>query len=110
MLPFSELGSRLGLQADEMIPHGRWLGRVDHRRVLDRLADAPRARYINVTAITAITSTPLGEGKTTTTLGLIQGRGAIGKRATGAIRRPSGGPTFNTEGSAAVEADPGCRT
>ena len=107
MLPFSELGSRLGLQADEMIPHGRWLGRLNHRRVLDRLADAPRARHINVTAIT---STPLGEGKTTTTIGLIQGLGAIGKRATGAIRQPSGGPTFNKEGSAAVEADPGCRT
>ena len=107
MLPFSELGSRLGLQADEMIPHSRWLGRVDHRRVLDRLADAPRARYVNVTAIT---STPLGEGRTTTTVGLIQGLGAIGKRATGAIRQPSGGPTFNIEGSAAVEADPGCRT
>ena len=98
MLSFSELGKRLGLHADEMIPHGRWLGRVDYRRVLDRLADAPRARYIDVTAITP---TPLGEGKTTTTIGLIQGLGAIGRRATGAIRQPSGGPTFNIKGSAA---------
>jgi formate--tetrahydrofolate ligase len=98
MLPFTALGESLGLAPDEMIPHGRWLGRVDHRKVLDRLGANQRARYIDVTAITP---TPLGEGKTTTTIGLIQGLGALGKMATGAIRQPSGGPTFNIKGSAA---------
>ncbi|MFH2072566.1 MAG: formate--tetrahydrofolate ligase, partial [Actinomycetota bacterium] len=98
MLPFAALGEHLGLTDGEMIPHGRWLGRVDHRKVLDRLGGAPRARYIDVTAITP---TPFGEGKTTTTIGLIQGLGVLGKQATGAIRQPSGGPTFNIKGSAA---------
>ena len=82
-----------------MIPHGTWLGRVDYRTVLDRLGGRRRARYIDVTAITP---TPLGEGKTTTTIGLIQGLGQARQAAsTGAIRQPSGGPTFNIKGSAA---------
>ena len=67
-------------------------------RVLGRLQHAPLGKYVDVTAITP---TPLGEGKTTTTLGLVQGLGYLGKRVTGAIRQPSGGPTFNVKGSAA---------
>ena len=64
-----------------------------------RLGDPPRrAKYIDVTAITP---TPLGEGKTTTTLGLVQGLGRLGRRALGTVRQPSGGPTFNIKGSAA---------
>ena len=66
--------------------------------MLDRLKDAPTAKYIDVTAITP---TPFGEGKTTTTIGLIQGLGKCGKRPTGAIRQPSAGPTFNIKGGAA---------
>jgi formate--tetrahydrofolate ligase len=77
---------------------GRTLGKVDYMKVLDRLKGAPQAKYINVTAITP---TPLGEGKTTTAIGLIEGLGKMGKRAVGAIRQPSGGPTFNIKGSAA---------
>ena len=98
MKTFNQLGQELGLEDDELIPHGKWLGRVDYRAVLDRLESAPQAKYIDVTAITP---TPLGEGKTTSAIGLIQGLGKLGKRVTGAIRQPSGGPTFNIKGSAA---------
>jgi formate--tetrahydrofolate ligase len=98
MKTFGQLGQELGLQGDELIPYGKWLGRVDYRAVLDRLESAPQAKYIDVTAITP---TPLGEGKTTTAIGLIQGLGRLGERVTGAIRQPSGGPTFNIKGSAA---------
>ncbi len=98
MKTFDQLGQELGLQGDEMIPYGKWLGRVDYRAVLDRLESAPPAKYIDVTAITP---TPLGEGKTTSAIGLIQGLGKLGESVTGAIRQPSGGPTFNIKGSAA---------
>jgi len=67
-------------------------------RVLERLKDRPSGKYVDVTAITP---TPLGEGKTTTTMGLVEGLGRLGKRVTGGIRQPSGGPTFNIKGSAA---------
>jgi formate--tetrahydrofolate ligase len=98
MLPVAELGRRLGIEDAELIPFGRSLGRVDHRLVLQRVGSRRRARYV---VVTAITPTPLGEGKTTTTIELIQGLGALGERVTGAIRQPSGGPTFNIKGSAA---------
>ncbi|NQV05394.1 formate--tetrahydrofolate ligase, partial [bacterium] len=98
MKTFDQLGKELGLQGDELIPYGKWLGKVDYRAVLERLESAPQAKYIDVTAITP---TPLGEGKTTSAIGLIQGLGKLGKRVTGAIRQPSGGPTFNIKGSAA---------
>ncbi len=98
MKPVGMLAREAGLLDDEIIPMGRQLAKVDFRRVCERLGEAPRAKYIDVTAITP---TPLGEGKTTTTMGLVQGLGRLGYRATGAIRQPSGGPTFNIKGSAA---------
>jgi formyltetrahydrofolate synthetase len=98
MKPVVQLGEELGLQDDELIPMGKWLGKIDYLKVLDRVKDRPQAKYIDVTAITP---TPLGEGKTTTSIGLIQGLGKLGKSVTGAIRQPSGGPTFNIKGSAA---------
>jgi formate--tetrahydrofolate ligase len=98
MKPVRQLADELGLKEDELLPMGRTLGKVDYIKVLDRLKGAPQAKYINVTAITP---TPLGEGKTTTAIGLIEGLGKMGKRAVGAIRQPSGGPTFNIKGSAA---------
>ena len=98
MLSVQQLAERLGLQPDELIPWGRQLAKIDQKRVLTRLENAPRGKYIDVTAITP---TPLGEGKTTTTIGLIQGLGKLGQRVCGAIRQPSGGPTFNIKGSAA---------
>jgi len=96
--PIAQLAEEMGLQADELIPMGRQLAKVDYMRALERLKDVPDAKYIDVTAITP---TPLGEGKTTTTMGLVQGLGKLGKRVVGAIRQPSGGPTFNIKGSAA---------
>jgi len=98
MKPVSQLAEEMGLKESELIPMGRKLAKVDYQQALARLQDAPTAKYINVTAITP---TPLGEGKTTTAMGLIEGLGKLGKRVVGAIRQPSGGPTFNIKGSAA---------
>ncbi|MHC4157552.1 MAG: formate--tetrahydrofolate ligase [Planctomycetota bacterium] len=98
MKPVRQLADELGLKEDELLPMGLQLGKVDYMKVLKRLKDAPSAKYIDVTAITP---TPLGEGKTTTGIGLIEGLGKLGKRVVGAIRQPSGGPTFNIKGSAA---------
>ncbi len=98
MTPPARLAGELGVREDELIPMGRQLAKVDYARIMERLPEPGKAKFIDVTAITP---TPLGEGKTTTTLGLIQGLGRLGKRVTGAIRQPSGGPTFNIKGSAA---------
>ena len=94
----SEIAGGLGIKDDELHPYGHHIGKVDYISVLDRLGDRPDGKYIDVTAITP---TPLGEGKTTTTMGLVEGLGKIGKHVSGAIRQPSGGPTFNIKGSAA---------
>ncbi len=94
----AELARDLGLLPEELIPFGRQIARVDQMAVRKRLANAPQGKYVDVTAITP---TPLGEGKTTTTIGLIQGLARRGRRVSGAIRQPSGGPTFNIKGSAA---------
>lgn len=98
MIPFEKLGRGMGLDAAELIPMGRNLGKVDFARALARLKKAPVGKYVDVTAITP---TPLGEGKSTTAIGLIQGLGHLGKTVSGAIRQPSGGPTHNIKGSAA---------
>jgi len=87
----------LGLEKDEVIPYGR-LGKLDFMKIIKRLENRPQGKYID---ITAITPTPLGEGKTTTTMGLIEGLGKRGKNVGGCIRQPSGGPTMNIKGSAA---------
>ena len=94
-----ELSEILGLdEKTELIPMGHYLGKVDFAAVLRRLKDRPNGKYIDVTAITP---TPLGEGKSTTSMGLVQGLGKKGIKVMGAIRQPSGGPTFNIKGSAA---------
>jgi formyltetrahydrofolate synthetase len=98
MKPVGQLAREMGLQDDELILMGRNLAKIDNQKVLARLAGGPTAKYVDVTAITP---TPLGEGKTTTTIGLIDGLGKLNKRAIGAIRQPSSGPTFNIKGSAA---------
>jgi len=98
MKPVSQLAREMGLDDDELIPMGRKLAKVDYQKAYARLKDAPSAKYIDVTAITP---TPLGEGKSTTAVGLIEGLGKLGRRVVGAIRQPSGGPTFNIKGSAA---------
>ena len=89
--------SKLGLEKDEMLPMGR-LGKIDFLKVINRLQDKPDGKYIEVTAITP---TPLGEGKSTTSVGLMEGLGARGKNVGGALRQPSGGPTMNVKGTAA---------
>ncbi len=88
---------RLGLTREEMIPYGR-IAKLDFLRLAERLQDRPDGKYIEVTAITP---TPLGEGKTTTALGLIEGLGKRGANVGGCLRQPSAGPTFNIKGSAA---------
>jgi formate--tetrahydrofolate ligase len=93
-----EIGERLGLTKDELLPQGHYIAKIDYRAVLDRLKDRPNGKYIDVTAITP---TPLGEGKSTSSMGLVQGFGKIGKNVSAAIRQPSGGPTMNIKGSAA---------
>lgn len=93
-----QLAEELGFEKEELLPYGHYIGKVDYARVLSRLKDKPDAKYIDVTAITP---TPLGEGKTTTTIGVVQGLGKRGKSVTAAIRQPSGGPTMNIKGSAA---------
>jgi formate--tetrahydrofolate ligase len=88
---------KLGLQKDEIIPYGR-LCRLDFMRIIERLKNKPDGKYIEVTAITP---TPLGEGKSTTSIGLIEGLGKRGKNVGGCLRQPSGGPTMNIKGTAA---------
>jgi formyltetrahydrofolate synthetase len=98
MKPVEQLAEELGLKKDELLPHGHYVGKIDFKKVLARLGDKPDNKYVDVTAITP---TPLGEGKSTTTMGLVQGLGKRGVNVTAAIRQPSGGPTFNIKGSAA---------
>jgi methylenetetrahydrofolate dehydrogenase (NADP+)/methenyltetrahydrofolate cyclohydrolase/formyltetrahydrofolate synthetase len=92
-----EWRERLGLEKDEIIPYGR-LCRLDFMKIMERLKDKPDGKYVEVTAITP---TPLGEGKTTTTMGILEGIGKRGKNVGGCIRQPSGGPTMNIKGTAA---------
>ncbi len=93
-----QLAEELGLTKDELLPHGNYIAKVDYIKVLERLKDRPDGKFIEVTAITP---TPLGEGKSTTTMGLLQGIGVRGKKVVACIRQPSGGPTMNIKGSAA---------
>ncbi|HWI54755.1 MAG TPA: formate--tetrahydrofolate ligase, partial [Desulfobacteria bacterium] len=88
---------KLGIQKDEMIPYGK-TPKLDFLKIMNRLQDKPDGKYIEVTAITP---TPLGEGKTTVSMGLIQGLGKKGINVGGALRQPSGGPTMNVKGTAA---------
>lgn len=93
-----QLGEELGLEKEELLPYGHYVAKVDFAKVLERLKDRPDGKYIDVTAITP---TPLGEGKSTSTMGLTQGLGKRGKNVIATIRQPSGGPTMNVKGSAA---------
>ncbi len=92
-----EWRNKLGLQKDEILPYGK-ICKLDFLKVLERLKNRPDGKFIEVTAITP---TPLGEGKSTTTCGLIEGLGKRKKNVGGCIRQPSGGPTMNVKGTAA---------
>ena len=88
---------KMGLLPDEIIPYGK-TPKLDFIKIMNRLKNKPDGKYIEVTAITP---TPLGEGKSTTSLGLIEGIGKLGKNVGGCLRQPSGGPTMNVKGTAA---------
>src|SRR5208282_2253282 len=88
---------RLGLQQDEVISMGR-LAKLDFLKIIERLNGRPDGKYIEVTAITP---TPLGEGKSTTSLGLMEGLGKRGKNVGGCLRHTAGAPTMNVKGTAA---------
>jgi methylenetetrahydrofolate dehydrogenase (NADP+)/methenyltetrahydrofolate cyclohydrolase/formyltetrahydrofolate synthetase len=92
-----EWRDKLNLQKDEVIPYGR-IARLDFLKIIERLKSKPDGKYIEVTAITP---TPLGEGKSTTSCGLMEGLGKRKKNVGGALRQPSGGPTMNIKGTAA---------
>jgi formyltetrahydrofolate synthetase len=95
--PILDIAASIGLTPDDLELYGRHKAKV-HLDVREKFADRPQGKYIDVTAITP---TPLGEGKTTTTVGLTQGLGVLGKKAVCCIRQPSQGPTFGIKGGAA---------
>ncbi|HOT91255.1 MAG TPA: formate--tetrahydrofolate ligase [Anaerolineae bacterium] len=95
--PIREIAANLGLTEDDLELYGKYKAKV-HLDVREKFAARPNAKYIDVTAITP---TPLGEGKTTTTVGLTQALGALGYNSIAAIRQPSMGPTFGIKGGAA---------
>jgi formate--tetrahydrofolate ligase len=95
--PVREIGLELGLVEDELVPYGHHKAKVA-LSVLDRLPERPGARYI---VITAVTPTPLGEGKTVNTIGAGLGLNRIGRRTVTCIRQPSMGPVFGIKGGAA---------
>jgi formate--tetrahydrofolate ligase len=92
-----EWQKKLGLQKDEVIPYAR-ISKLDFLKIIERLKKKPDGKYIEVTAITP---TPLGEGKTTSLMGLVEGLGKRKQNVMGCIRQPSGGPTMNIKGTAA---------
>ena len=93
-LPIQEIAKRLGLSPEELHPYGRHKGKIS-LSALERLKHKPRGRYI---LVTAINPTPLGEGKTTTSIGLAMGLNRIGPRAVVTLRQPSLGPVFGIKG------------
>lgn len=95
--PVDYFREKLGLLPEEIIPYGK-TPKLDFIKIMNRLKDKPDGKFIEVTAITP---TPLGEGKSTVSLGLIEGLAKIGKNVGGALRQPSGGPTMNVKGTAA---------
>jgi len=97
MKPVLAIAEAAGIEEDELDLYGKWKAKV-HLDILERLKDRPQGKYIDVTAITP---TPLGEGKTVTTIGLSQALGVIGKKVMTCIRQPSLGPVFGIKGGAA---------
>jgi len=95
--PILEIAEELGLEEDDLDLYGKYKAKV-HLDVLEKFKDRPNGKYIDVTAITP---TPLGEGKTVTTIGVSQGLNYIGKKVFTVIRQPSQGPTFGIKGGAA---------
>jgi formate--tetrahydrofolate ligase len=97
LLPMPEIAAKMGIGPHLLEAYGSDVAKIK-LEAIEELADRPKAKYV---VVSAITPTPLGEGKTTTTVGLGQALSHIGKRATVAIRQPSMGPTFGIKGGAA---------
>ncbi|HOI45677.1 MAG TPA: formate--tetrahydrofolate ligase, partial [Candidatus Aminicenantes bacterium] len=96
--PIVKIAADLGLSEDDLDAFGKYKAKI-HLDVLERIKNRPQGRYVDVTAVTP---TPLGEGKTTTTVGLSQALGAhLGKKVVTVVRQPSMGPTFGIKGGAA---------
>src|SRR4030043_823474 len=95
--PILEIAAKLGLSEDDLDLFGKYKAKI-HLDVVGRFKDRPNGKYVDVTAITP---TPLGEGKTVTTIGVSQGLNHIGKKVPTVIRQPSQGPTFGIKGGAA---------
>ena len=98
MQKIEDIIDKIDIKDDEWILKGDGIAKLKAQTLWNRVKDNEIGKYIDVTAITP---TPLGEGKTTTTIGLVEGLAKLGKKSMGAIRQPSGGPTFNIKGSAA---------
>ena len=96
MLQLDELALRAGLSPDELEPYGRSIAKIP-LTALDKRRSGPQGKLV---LVTAITPTPAGEGKTTTTIGLTMGLNRIGVRAIAALREPSLGPVFGIKGGA----------
>lgn len=97
MEPITEVAARLGIEADDLELYGKYKAKISEA-YLERIKDAPNGKLI---LVTAINPTPAGEGKTTTSVGLGQALGKMGKRALIALREPSLGPCFGVKGGAA---------
>src|SRR5438309_9834157 len=97
LLPMPEVAAKMGIGPHLLEPYGYDVAKI-RLEAIDELADRPKAKYV---VVSAITPTPLGEGKTTTTVGLGQALAKIGKQAIIAIRQPSLGPVFGIKGGAA---------
>ena len=93
--PITDIAADAGIEDSELEQYGRYKAKVD-LSILDRLGDRPDGKIVNVTAITP---TPAGEGKTTTSVSLTQGLGALGRKAVLAIREASLGPVFGVKGA-----------
>ncbi|PIW66471.1 MAG: formate--tetrahydrofolate ligase, partial [Candidatus Omnitrophica bacterium CG12_big_fil_rev_8_21_14_0_65_43_15] len=92
--PITEIAKEIGINEDELELYGKYKAKID-LSILKRLESKPNGKYIDVTAITP---TPLGEGKTVTTIGLSLGLAKIGKKVSTCIRQPSLGPVFGIKG------------
>ena len=94
--PLTEIGEQLSLSPTDLEPFGHYAAKIEPAKL--REAGSQRGKYV---VVTAVTPTPLGEGKTTTAIGLVQGLGKLGKKVVATLRQPSLGPVFGIKGGAA---------
>mgnify|MGYP003169594737 FL=1 len=97
MEPITKVAERLGISADDLEQYGKYKAKITEE-YLDKIKDRPKGKLI---LVTAINPTPAGEGKTTTSVGLGEAFGKMGKKAVVAVREPSLGPCFGIKGGAA---------